>query len=190
MLKPTAYLTITLAGDVATSAMASAVKRTYSYIAPVKIVAALPASDADAPTPACSLALDVRLPAHPYLVAGEQADQTWEQVVLPWLKIKLGTVFGSVYEFNNPKRESFVGKIDYTAFDLMLESRHVVFALEPDSSLRDVTAPLCAVRDWLLGAGASLADQVARIEVPSDAQRGDADWFDVVLADGTSQRVG
>ena len=188
MLKPTAYLTVTLAGDVANAMMASAVKRTYSYIAPTKIVAALPSDDnAD---PSCTMALDVRLPAHPYLVDGEQASQTWEQVVLPWLKIKLGTVFGSVYEFNNPKRESFVGKIDYKALDLMLESRHVVFTLEPDSSLRDVTAPLQAVRAWLLGAGASCADQVARIEIPSDAARGEADWFDVVFSDGSCQRVG
>ena len=83
-----------------------------------------------------------------------------------------------------------MGRIDYAALDLTLESRHMVFALEPDSSLRDVEAPLRAVRAWLLGAGAALADQVARIEVPSDAARGEADWFDVVLADGTRQRVG
>ena len=187
MLRPTAYLTVTLAGDVATSAMASACKRAYSYIAPVKILAALPSDDADGAAPAPTLALDVRLPAHPYMVAGDEANETWERTVLPWLKIKLDTVFGTVYEFNNAKRESFVGAIDYATFELALESVRVVFFLEPNSSLRAVEAPLRAIRAWLVSNGDAAA--IDHIEVPSDDTRGDSDWFDVVFADGTKTRM-
>ena len=191
MLKPTAYLTVTLAGQKATPAMASAVKRAYSYIAPVKITAALRAQDDEVPEePLSTIALDVRLPAHPYLVAGEESDHTWEQVVLPWLAIKLRTLFGTVYEFNNEERASFTEKIDYGTFELTLESRRFDFHLEPSSSLRPVEAPLQAIRAWLLGEGAELADQVERFVIPSDAERGEADWFDAVLVDGTSVRVG
>ena len=189
MLRPTAYLAFYLAQNDAVPEVASAIKRAYSYIAPTKILREVDQGNDEAAQAQSKLALEVRIPAHPFMAEGDpQADKTWEETILPWLKTKLDTLFGSVREFNNEERKSFVRKVDFASFELTLESRVFEFNLEPNSQLRDFEAPLRKIRSWLAGAGTE-AGNITHVVIPSDAERGDADWFDVVLEDGTTQRI-
>ena len=198
MLRPSAFLTFTLCGTDTTAEVASAVKRSYSYVAPTKIVAG-PADGSN------SLALEVVLRGHTFWPGDEGSTATWKDALVPWLGFRLDKLFGTVREFNNETRRSFTRKLDFATFDLRLGGRLVTFDLEPDSSLRNAVGPLNAIRDYLndggtTGAGAAGAgteeaagdtrnNAVARFAVPSDAERGEADWFDVVFADGRTERV-
>ena len=208
MLRPSAFLTFTLDGPDATAEVASAVKRSYSYVAPTKIVAGAASTEAGAAGggPATSgrnsLALEVVLRGHTFWLDDEASTATWEETLMPWLGFRLEKLFGTVREFNNETRRSFTRKLGFATFDLRLGGRLVTFDLEPDSSLRDAAGPLNAIRDYLNanGAGGSgtddpaavdsgAGDAVARFTVPSDAERGDADWFDAVFPDGRTRRV-
>ena len=188
MLRPTAYLTVKLSSENATADMASALKRSFSYLAPTTIAKAnADAGEADEN----SLRLDVRLPAHPYLNAGDpEADRIWSEVVLPWLETKLATLFGTVYEFNNESRRSFVAKLDYATFTLILEGRELRFRLEPDSSLRPCAHLLGAIRIWLAGNEAAALD-VESVEIPSQAECAHAgtEAANAKLSDGTSLHI-
>ena len=182
MLRPTAYLTVILDEKTATPDLASGVKRAFSYLAPTTIVNG---SEHDGN----HLILDVRLPAHPYMDSqGEEANTTWNEVVLPWLTIKLDTLFGTVAEFNNETRKSFVGAIDYTTCSLMLEERKFCFHLEPNSSLRHCEEVLDAIRFWLNSQKENVHD-IACITIPSDNEREDADWFEALIGNGDTIRV-
>lgn len=164
MLKPTAYLTISLSADGASTAIASAIKRAFSYIAPTKIVLN---ETLKAPQGENSLGLDVRIPQHPYLCDNSaEGQQTWESVVLPWLCIKLDTLFGTVREFNNETRQSFVAKVNYQRFDLVLEGREIRFELEPNDSFDSAKETLEDIRAWFV-AHAAQAERVSHIFVPA-----------------------
>ena len=187
MLRPTAYITIGLSNESATSDVASAVKRSYSYLAPTTITKALTGTLADG-ADVNTIELDVRLPGHPYIVAdGAANDENWNTIMAPWLATKLNTLFGTVYEFNNETRRSFVTKLLFASFTLVLEGLPIRFALEPDSQLRPPAEVLEAVRNWLGEHGGT--EGLAEARVPSNAERGEEDWFDVVFADGQVQRV-
>lgn len=188
MLRPTAYLTFTLEGTDATTPTASAIKRSYSYIAPTKVVAGSVQKTPDAPQPANSIAMEVKCGQHAYWRSGDKdADEMWGQTVLPWLNRKLRTLFDTVLEYNNETRRSFTGKVSYGSVTVALAPHTIVFDLEPDSNLRDVKAPLEAIRSFLNDLATK--DDPLRFVVPSDAERGDGDWFDVVYADGTQQCI-
>lgn len=189
MLRPTAYLTFTLMGDDASPITASAIKRSYSYVAPTKITAVRAGANEGAVSPSNSIAMEVKIGHHPYWRSvDEGADDIWSETLLPWLDCKLRTLFGTVLEYNNEARRSFVGKLSYRTVEVSLAPHTVVFDLEPDSSLRDVTVPLSAIRGYLNDPDHSDATAL-RFVVPSDADRGDADWFDVTAPDGTAMRV-
>ena len=184
MLKPTSYLTVTLAGPFANPIVASAVKRTYSYLAPTTIVKGTEDCKQNA------MQLDVRLPSRPFMDAqSNDENAVWSEVVLPWLKLKLSTLFGSVYEFNNESRKSFTVRVDYGSIAIVLQGVPFEIELEPDSSLRDVAGRIDAARTWLSQRVDKEHGAVTRVHIPSDASRGEADWFDVAFADGTTVRV-
>ena len=176
MLRPTAYLTFTLEGADAATPTASAIKRSYSYIAPTKVVAGNAQGTPDAPQPANSIAMEVKCGQHAYWRSeDENADGMWEQTVLPWLDRKLRTLFDTVLEYNNETRRSFTGKVSYGSVSVALAPHTVVFDLEPDSNLRDVKAPLEAIRSFLNDSAAKERGAL-RFVVPSDAERGTDDW--------------
>jgi hypothetical protein len=184
MLKPTSYLTVTLAGPFANSTVASAVKRTYSYLAPTTIVKGTEDCKQNA------MRLDVRLPSKPFMDAQSNEENTvWSEVVLPWLKLKLSTLFGSVYEFNNEARRSFTVRVDYGSIAVVLQGIPFEVELEPDSSLRDAARQIDAARTWLSQHADDEHGAATRVRIPSDVSRGEADWFDVVFADGTTVRA-
>ncbi len=188
MLRPTSYLNVALSSENANSDMASAIKRAFSYLAPTTIVK----NNVEVDAPDVNvLKLDVRLPAHPFMNAGDpESDRVWSEVVTPWLKTKLNTLFGTVYEFNNESRRSFAGKLDYATFELVLEGHTFCFRLEPDSSLRPFERVLDAIRSWLTKEESD-GFSVKGIEIPSIAELdpADADWFEVQLACGEQLRV-
>ncbi len=189
MLRPTAYLTFTLAGDDASPATASAVKRSYSYVAPTKIVAARAETGKETTPLSNSIAMEVKLDRHPYWQSDDEgADGIWSGTLLPWLDRKLRTLFGTVLEYNNETRRSFAGKLSYRSVEVGLAPHAVIFDLEPDSNLRDVRTPLTAIRNYLNSPDRNGATGL-RFTVPSDTERGDSDWFDVAAPDGTTVRV-
>lgn len=189
MLKPCAYLTFTLEGESIASSTASAIKRSYSYIAPTKIVAGRREAAAGETLPANRIALDVRLAGRPFWQAGDpEQDATWEQILMPWLRTKLSTLFGTVAECNNETRRSFSGTVNYEQLEVRLAPHTLTFSLEPTSALRCIDAPLEAARAYLSDPGIN-AEAVEKIAVPSDAERGDGDWIDVVSRDGSVQRL-
>lgn len=189
MLKPCAYLTFTLEGESIASGTASAIKRSYSYIAPTKIIAGRREAAVGEALPANRIALDVRLAGHPFWQAGDpEQDATWEQVLMPWLRTKLNTLFGTVAECNNESRRSFSGTVNYDQLEVRLAPYTLAFSLEPTSALRCIDAPLKAARTHLSDPGID-AEAIEKMAVPSDTERGDSDWIDVVLRDGSVQRL-
>lgn len=189
MLKPCAYLTFTLEGESIASSTASAIKRSYSYIAPTQIVAGRREAAAGEALPANRIALDVRLTGHPFWQTGDpEQDATWEQVLMPWLRTKLNTLFGTVAECNNETRRSFNGIVNYGQLEVHLAPYALTFSLEPTSALRCVDAPLEAARTYLSGPGID-AEAIEKIAVPSDAEREDNDWIDIVFRDGSVQHL-
>lgn len=184
MLRPTSYLTISLEENSAQTEMASALKRAFSYLAPTTIVAPLAASSG---TETNALLLDVRLPAHPYFCRVDaNADQTWQQVVHPWLTTKIETLFGTVFEFNNEIRRSFVGKIDFATFTLILEDVPICFSLE-DNKLHTDLEILDNIRSWLMSNAQACAN-VSRIDVPSSSTE-TCNCYTVQLNNGESVQV-
>lgn len=181
MLRPSAYLTFVFEGDDIAAGKASAAKRAYSYVAPTKILAGrTEAAEGEAPL-TNRIALDVRLDGYePW-----SDDTVWSETLLPWLDLKINKLFGTVYECNNEARKSFCGTTFYQEFDLSLCGVNLQVALEPASGLRDLNATLAAIRAWRRDA----ADKGVRFVVPSDTQRGDSDWFDVVLTNGETVHV-
>lgn len=189
MLKPCAYLTFTLEGESIASSTASAIKRSYSYIAPTKIVAGRREAAMGETLPANRITLDVRLTGHPFWQAGNpEQDATWEQVLMPWLRTKLNTLFGTVAECNNETRRSFSGTVNYEQIEVSLAPHTLSFSLEPTSALRCIDAPLEAARAYLNGPGID-AEAIEKIAVPSDAERGDRDWIDIVFRNGSVRRL-
>ncbi len=191
MLRPTSYLTFTLEGTDATPQTASAIKRSYSYVAPTKIVAGRRGANDAEPPLANGIALEVKLGTRPYWSSADDgADAVWAETLLPWLSRKLRTLFDTVLECNNETRRSFAGKVSYRNVAVKLAPHTVVFDLEPNSDLRDVETPLAAIRAYLNDGIEPAADQSLRFVVPSNAERGeDGDWFDVVASDGTAERI-
>lgn len=189
LLRPTAYLTFTLEGADATTPTASAIKRSYSYIAPTKVIAGRAQEGSEAPLPANSILMEVKFGQHAFWRSGdEDADGLWGQTMLPWLDRKLRTLFDTVLEYNNETRRSFAGKVSYRSVAVVLTPHTVVFDLEPNSDLRKVDEPLEAIHSFLNGPAAKDGKSL-RFIVPSNAERGDDDWFDAIRADGTVQRV-
>ena len=181
MLKPSAYLTFVLEGADVAAGKASAIKRAYTYIAPTQILAGRTEAAEGEPPCVNRIALEAKLPSHdPW-----SDDAVWGDVMLPWLAAKLDKLFGTVRECNNEERRFYCGSTFYQEFDLSLCGVNVQVALEPDSSLRDLAAPLAAIRAWR----AQAAEPAERFAVPSDAERADADWFDAVTANGETLRV-
>lgn len=192
LLRPTAALTFTLDGADATPSTALAVRRSYSYVAPTRVVKA-PTGENPAgegrDTPRNEIALEVRL-GHPYWAGGDatQADETWENTVLPWLSHKLDKLMGTVRECNNDRRASFAGVVDYRSVNLALDGCDVSFELEPGDGLRPIAEPLRAARSHAR-AHAGVHGGVRGVRVPCDARRGGEDWMDIAYADGTEERV-
>lgn len=212
MLRPSAYLTFALEGADVSTQTASAIKRAYSYVAPTTIVArrrpgeqqapgtgapcetAQPAEPGAQPEPApaaplSSIRLEVKLQGASPWSPDPAADETWEQVLMPWLATKLDKLFGTVREFNNERRASYSGSVRYATITLLVGGVPVRFELEDDSSLRAVRGPLDALRAWMRETGAAPED-MAVVDVPSDGARSDADWLDVTFADGRRTRIG
>lgn len=194
LLRPTAALMFTLDGTDATPDTALAVRRSYSYVAPTRVVKAPTgktpeAENRDEGAPGNEIALEVRL-GHPYWNGGKEpeADKTWEDTVLPWLSHKLDKLMGTVRECNNDKRQSFAGVVDYRRVSLLLDGCDVSFELEPGNGLRPVADPLRAARAQCR-ARRGTRGGVRCVRVPSDARRGGEDWMDVTYADGTDERV-
>lgn len=186
MLRPSAYLTFTLEGSDIASATASAIKRSYTYLAPTKIVAGRrEAAEGERPL-GNRIALDVRLPGRPYWETSD--DEAWNDVLLPWLTTKLDTLFGTVAECNNETRRSYSGTVQYEALELKLGPYGVRVALEPGSALRPLAQSLAAARAYLNRADVDAAS-VSGFAVPSDVERGEGDWIDVLRTDGTTERV-
>lgn len=191
MLRPTAYLTFTLEGTDATPQTASALKRSYSYVAPTKVVAGRKEAGSGESPLANSITMEVKLGTRPYWnSADDGADVVWHETLLPWLSRKLRTLFETVLEYNNETRHSFVGKMAYRDVAVKLAPHTVVFNLEPNSNLRDVEAPFAAIRSYLNGDAVPAEVQPLRFAVPSDTERGEGnDWFDAVMPDGVVERI-
>lgn len=193
MLRPSATLTFSLFGPEATQENASALKRSYSYIAPTLVKAQKPTEDEafdpeNAPVENV-ISITVRLPKNPYwLDTDEQAAATWSEIVLPWVAMKLGTLFETVQEYNNPARKSHVKALDWKALELVMDGQHIEIEIEPDNSLRDVAPVLEHVRTYLNSEDVDV-DTITQITAPSNAVRGESDWLDVTFADGTSAKV-
>ena len=168
MLRPSATLTFSLFGPEATQENASALKRSYSYIAPTLVKAQKPAEDETFDPESIPvenvISMTVRLPKNPYwLDADEHAAATWSEIVLPWVAMKLGTLFET-------------------------DGQHIEIGIEPDNSLRDVAPVLKHIRTYLNSEGVDVG-AIMRIVAPSDAVRGESDWLDITFADGTSAKV-
>lgn len=193
MLRPSATLTFSLFGPEATQENASALKRSYSYIAPTLVKAQKPAEDETFDPESIPvenvISMTVRLPKNPYwLDADEHAAATWSEIVLPWVAMKLGTLFETVQEYNNPTRKSHVKALDWKALELVMDGQHIEIEIEPDNSLRDVAPVLKHIRTYLNSEGIDV-DTITRIVAPSDAVRGESDWLDVTFADGSTAKV-
>lgn len=193
MLRPSATLTFTLFGPDATQENASAIKRSYSYIAPTLVKAKKPVED-EAFDPENIpvenvINMTVRLPKNPYwLDTQENAATTWSEILLPWVTMKLGTLFETVEEYNNPTRKSHVKALNWKALELSMEEQIVEVGLEPDNSLRDITPVLESVRTYL-NTGNVDPNAIDRIVVPSDNTRGESNWLEIHFADGTTTNV-
>lgn len=181
MLRPAAYLTFILEGADIAAGKASGIKRAYSYIAPTRILGGRESAGENEPPLLNRIALEVSLgECNPW-----QDDAMWNDVVAPWLTHKLDKLFGTVHECNNETRRSHCGVTHYQELDLGLCGVNIQVCLEPDSSLRALDDQLAAIRAWRLQS----PDKGVRYIVPSDTQRAENDWFEVVLTDGSSQRV-
>lgn len=189
MLRPTLYLTFTLRGADATGNAASLIKRSFSYIAPTRIVGEPQGGTGGRQEQGNTIGLEVKLGGRDFWRKGEgDSDLMWRATLLPWLSTKLDTLFSTVAECNNERRKSFERAIGYRTLELTLPPYRIAVALEPDSSLRQLTGQLDAIQDWLDGQGRGRGEVVG-FRVPCDAERGGADWFEVLEADGSSWTV-
>lgn len=193
MLRPSATLTFTLFGPDATQENASAVKRSYSYIAPTLVKAKKPAEDEtfdpeNIPVEN-TVNMTVRLPKNPYwLDSDESSRTTWSEIVLPWVTMKLNTLFETVQEYNNPTRKSHVKALQWKALELAMEDQLIEVELEPDNSLRDIAPVLENVRAYLNGEGIDRG-AIERIFAPSDNTRNESDWLEVHYADNSTAKI-
>ena len=184
MLRPTCALTFELAGADASSIVAAAIKRSFAFIAPTRVVRA-----ADHGAPASKIYLEVRVSNHALWDFGQpESDAAWSQMLMPWLTNKLSKLMGCVYECNNPRRSSYFGGIHFNALVIALAPCVFTFELEPDGSLRNVANTLDQLRAQVPKDGLG-TDCIRRIHIPSDATRTGADWADIEFNDGSAQRV-
>ena len=193
MIRPTATLTFTLFGPDATQENVSALKRGYSYIAPVSAKAQRPAEDEEFDPENVPvenvMRMTVRLPKNPYWISAvEGGDESWSEILLPWVAMTLKTLFETVHEYNNPTRASHVKALVWKTLELAMENQLIAVAIEPDNSLRDIVSVLENVRSYLNSEGVDPA-AISTISVPSNAARGESDWLEITLADGTTNRV-
>ncbi len=202
MFRPTAYLSFNLAEPDATSANASAIKRGFSYIAPTRVTAARHAvlnqasrhdgahqdanqNETHAVTRTSGVDMRVCLGDHPYWLSSEDADAMWNETLMPWLATKVETLFGTVYEFNDSSRPSFVSKITYGTLTLRLQPYRVDVTLEHDSTIQDIRPPLEAARAYL-NSGTVDPTRVVSFTVPSREQVIDARAHDAEPIDKTA----
>ena len=184
MLRPTCALTFELAGTDANSNVAAAIRRSFAFVAPTRVVRA-----ADSDALASKIYLEARVPHHAFWDFGQpESDATWSQTLMPWLTNKLSKLMGCVYECNNPQRSSYFGGTHFNALVIALAPCVFTFELEPDGSLRDVSNMLDQLRAQISKDGLG-TDCIRRIHIPSDATRADSDWADIELNDGSAQRV-
>lgn len=193
MLRPSATLTFTLFGPDATQENASAVKRSYSYIAPTLVKAKKPAEDEtfdpeNIPVEN-TVNMTVRLPKNPYWLDSDEGSRTtWSEIVLPWVTMKLNTLFETVQEYNNPTRKSHVKALQWKALELAMEDQLIEVELEPDNSLRDIAPVLENVRAYLNSEGIDRG-AIERIFVPSNNTRNESDWLEVHYADNSTAKI-
>lgn len=135
MLRPTCALTFTLAGAMAKADCARAVKRSFSYVAPTKVV----------PGETSSIRLEVRMPSG----AAWDDSQAWEETLRPWLAHKLDKISGVVRECNNPERPSYFGGTDFKTLEVASGGSTCTLALGPDGSLGEPDDALRRVREAL-----------------------------------------
>lgn len=129
MLRPTCALTFRLSGPAANADTARAIKRSFSYVAPTRV---LPASKStDGAHAGGTICLEVRLPASMSLEAAtaQGEDSVWRTVVRPWLSNKLGKLMGTASECNNPERPSYFGEVDFRRLEIAIGSRTFAFDL-------------------------------------------------------------
>ena len=129
MLRPTCALTFRLSGPAANADTARAIKRSFSYVAPTRV---LPASTpTDGAYAESAIRLEVRLPAGMSLEAAtaQGEDSAWRTVVRPWLSNKLGKLMGTVRECNNPERPSYFGEVGYKRLEIAIGARTFAFDL-------------------------------------------------------------
>lgn len=193
MLRPSATLTFTLFGPDATQENASAVKRSYSYIAPTLVKAKKPAEDEtfdpeNIPVEN-TVNMTIRLPKNPYWLDSDEGSRTtWSEIVLPWVTMKLNTLFETVQEYNNPTRKSHVKALQWKALELAMEDQLIEVELEPDNSLRDIAPVLENVRAYLNSEGIDRG-AIERIFAPSDNTRNESDWLEVHYADNSTAKI-
>lgn len=184
MLRPTCALVFELAGTDATPATASAIKRSFAYIAPTRVV---PAADSSATLSA--MHLEVRTANHPLWECGQhESDCNWSDILRPWLENKLVKLMGCVRECNNPTRASYFGGMHLGALTIAISPCAFTFDLEPDGGLRPVGGILDSLRGYLAQNGFANGG-VCRIHIPSNASRGDSDWAEVELEGGSAEKV-
>ena len=135
------------------------------------------------------MTMTVRMPKHPYwLDTDENATVTWSETVLPWVAMKLGTLFETVREYNNPTRKSHVSPLRWKSLELAMENQLIEVGLDPDNTLRDIQPVLKNVRAYLNSEGID-PGAITRIVVPSNTTRAESDWLEIFFADGTSIKV-
>lgn len=164
MLRPTGILDFTLDPAITDEETVIEIRRTFSYVAPMRI------NDGETPEPpyepANTIGLIVKLVNHPYWKSVDQdADSIWSDVLAPWLHNKLIKIQNTVSAVNKNKREKGIDELHYAFLKLEMGAYSLTFENTNDEFSPEVEPCLQQFREFI-NTGILKDKDVASVMIP------------------------
>ena len=123
MLKPTGYLAFELDDETGSQDRANSLSRAFSYVSPVTVRH----GDTN------RIFLTVKLPGKRFWDATDAEQQAaWDEIVAPWLAIRLRKIQETLQEYNNAETKSYCGAVVFDDCVIQLDGRTVQCAIIDD----------------------------------------------------------
>lgn len=162
-IQSTASLHMDLDERVYSEEIVAEIKNAYADAAPAEIKTHAPGKC----DPKNTLILTVEADAPYWTSSDGQADETWENDVMPWLADVMGKVSTATVTSNYARRENDEPELDFRWLGLELEESSLVIKLTPESALPERAIELVDRARTFMREGAFSQEGVSRISIPS-----------------------
>lgn len=169
MIRPSLLITVELQGDLDPAATKRVLARAFSYVAPVSVVARAGAPEGTG-TVVC---LNVSLPRAYWpardgdAAANERADETWNGILMPWLRDKLAKVGSVIKGYDRFAAEQGDAPIAFEAVAVVLGDVRLTLNLDERHAIPQGALDMVERYRTLRGAGCAALAGATEVEMPA-----------------------